>query len=110
MTNAPYHPKIDLQEATTRSRTARRIVAHSFPDELPGIVRKTVETALDSIPALAAEIVRLSTELRDTRIRRANLAAAARATLAAHHDGEPDPLAFLRDELEAQGYAAEGRA
>jgi hypothetical protein len=33
-----------------------------------------------------------------------DLAAAALATIAAHQDGEPDPLSYLRDELRAQGY------
>lgn len=33
----------------------------------------------------------------------ANLLAAARAAVAAHHDGEGDPLAYLRDELDAHG-------
>lgn len=111
MTNTPYHPRIDLQEAINRSRTARRIIANTWPDEsLPAILRRTLDTTLDAIPALAEEIERLSTELRDTRIRRANLAAAARATLSAHHDGERDPLSYVRDELDAQGYDAEGRS
>ncbi|GAA4232572.1 hypothetical protein GCM10022254_32800 [Actinomadura meridiana] len=111
MTNAPYHPKIDLQEAIRRSRTARRIIANTWPDEsLPTILRRALDTALDAVPALAEEIERLSTELRDTRIRRANLAAAARASLSAQRDGERDPLSYLRDELSAQGYTPEGRA
>jgi hypothetical protein len=38
------------------------------------------------------------------RLDRANLAAAAFATIAAHQDGEPDPLSYLRDELGAQGH------
>ncbi|MGI5207508.1 hypothetical protein ACQEU6_38765 [Spirillospora sp. CA-108201] len=111
MTNSPYHPKIDLQEAINRSRTALRIVANTWPDEsLPAILRRNLDEALNAIPSLAAEVERLSTELRDTRIHRANLAAAARATLNAHRDGERDPLSYLIDELHTQGYDAEGRA
>lgn len=111
MPDTPYHPRIDLQEAINRSRTARRIVANTWPDEsLPAILRRSLNTALDTIPALADEVARLSAELRDTRINRANLAAAGRATLTAHHDGERDPLSYLRDELDAQGYDVEGRA
>ncbi|WP_433475003.1 hypothetical protein ACQPZP_41070 [Spirillospora sp. CA-142024] len=111
MTNSPYHPRIDLQEAINRSRTARRIIANTWPDaSLPTILRRNLDNALDTIPALAAEIARLSTELRDNRIHRANLAAAARATLNAHSDGERDPHWYLRDELHAQGYDTEGRA
>jgi hypothetical protein len=37
---------------------------------------------------------------------RANLLAAMRATLAAHADGDPDPLWYLRDELDAAESAA----
>lgn len=110
MTNSPYHPRIDLQEAINRSRTARRIIANTWPESLPAILRKNLDNALDTIPALAAEAARLSTDLRDTRIHRANLAAAARATLKAHRDGERDPLSYLRDEIHAQGYDAEGCA
>lgn len=111
MPNTPYHPRIDLQEAINRSRTARRIIANTWADAtLPAILRVNLDAALDSIPVLAAEAERLSTELRDTRIHRANLAAAARATLSAHRDGERDPLSYLLDELHAQGYRDEGRA
>ena len=60
-----------------------------------------LEDAFNDVPALAAEITRLAAELNNTRLDRANLLAAARATIAAHHDGEPDPLSYLRDELDA---------
>ena len=38
---------------------------------------------------------------------RANLRAAMRATLAAHADGDPDPMWYLRDELDAPESAAD---
>ena len=38
----------------------------------------------------------------DARLDRANLRAAMRAALAAHADGEPDPMWYLRDELNAR--------
>lgn len=41
--------------------------------------------------------------LADLEVRHANLLAAARATIAAHRDGDPDPLAILRDELDEHG-------
>jgi hypothetical protein len=41
--------------------------------------------------------------LADLEVRYANLLAASRATIAAHHDGEPDPLGYLHDELAAHG-------
>jgi hypothetical protein len=54
-----------------------------------------------------ADAVALLGDLRRTRLalalargRYADLHAAARATLGAHRDGEPDPLAYLRDQLD----------
>ncbi|HET8662626.1 MAG TPA: hypothetical protein VFM55_27110 [Micromonosporaceae bacterium] len=59
----------------------------------------TIWTAIADIPVLLAELHRLTTLLTWTRTELANLLAAARATLAAHHDGEPDPLSYLRDQV-----------
>ena len=56
-------------------------------------------TALADIPVLLAELARLALLLTWARLHFANLLAAARATLAAHHDGEPDPLSYLRDQV-----------
>ena len=52
---------------------------------------------------LYTEIRRLRRRLASTLNDLHNLIAAARATLSADADGEPDPLYYLRDELEAQG-------
>jgi hypothetical protein len=60
------------------------------------------DRALADVPALGAVIARLGAELAETRMDRANLLAAVRATLAAHADGEADPLYYLRDEVEAR--------
>jgi hypothetical protein len=66
--------------------------------------------AFADAPALAAEITQLRAALTGARLDRANLAAAALAAIAAHDDGEPDPLSYVRDELRAQGYdPARGR-
>ncbi|OJF10743.1 hypothetical protein [Couchioplanes caeruleus] len=54
-------------------------------------------TAIADIPLLLAEIDRLAWLLSRTRWDFANLLAAARGTLAADHDGESDPLTYLRD-------------
>jgi ABC-type transporter Mla subunit MlaD len=59
--------------------------------------------ALDAIPLLCAEINRLRRHLASTLKDLHNLLAAARATLSANTDGEPDALYYLRDELQAQG-------
>ena len=49
------------------------------------------------------EYARLRPALGSLRMRYANLLAAARATLTATRDGEARPLAYLIDELAAQG-------
>jgi hypothetical protein len=69
-----------------------------------------IDRALSDIPALGAIIARLTAELADTRMDRANLLAAVRAALAAHADGEADPLAYIRDELNAPHDTAQARA
>jgi hypothetical protein len=99
MPHSPHSSRIDLQEVTDRNRSARRIVA-GFSTTLPMLSRfwRTLETALADTDTLSAELHRLRTD-------HANLLAATRATLSAHHDGEPDPLFYLRDELHAHGHA-----
>ncbi len=62
-------------------------------------IRTHLTTALADVPALLAEVRRLANLLARTRAEFANLLAAARATLAAHRDGEHDPLWYLRDQL-----------
>ncbi|MBV9161830.1 MAG: hypothetical protein JO281_09830 [Pseudonocardiales bacterium] len=49
------------------------------------------------------EYARLRPALGSLRMRYANLLAAARATLTAARDGDANPLAYLIDELGAQG-------
>lgn len=58
-----------------------------------------VDALTGDVVQLLTEINRLYHALRDARILAANLLAAIRAALHAHADGEPDPLAYLRDEL-----------
>jgi hypothetical protein len=50
-----------------------------------------------------ADNARLRRALASLRMHYANLLAAARATLTAARDGETNPLAYLVDELAAQG-------
>jgi hypothetical protein len=83
-TEHEHYPEADLQEVSDRHDNAT-------------LALHTIGAALGAIPKLCTEIRRL-------RARLANLVAAARATLSAHDDGEPDALYYLRDELEAQGY------
>ena len=64
-------------------------------------------TAVADVPVLLAEIERLRRLLAWTRTDHANLLAAAQATLAAHADGEDDPLYYVRDEVAAQRMAGQ---
>ena len=100
MPTLPYS-STDLQEVNTRNDHARRIVA-GFASAMPALTDlwRDIASALNDTAALSADITRLSAELHDTRLDRANLLAAIGATLAAHADGEPDPLCYLRDELD----------
>ena len=93
---------IDLQEVANRNDAARHIIA-GFSTAMPTLadIWRYLETALNDTLALSAEITRLTAELRDTRLDRANLLAAARATLGASLEEESDPLSYLRDELTA---------
>jgi hypothetical protein len=111
VTNTPHNDRNDLQEVTTRNTAARDIVAGFSAATPPTLadIWAYVETALADTPALVAEIDHLRTELGNVQLNRANLVAAIRATIDAYHDGEPDPLWYLRDELQAQGYATEDR-
>lgn len=63
-----------------------------------------MDDALRDIPALATEVTGLRTQLAACRLDRANLAAAGQATITAHRHGETDPLAYLSDELQSQGF------
>lgn len=59
----------------------------------------TIWTALADIPVMLIEIGRLAQLLTRARWDFADLLAAARATLEAASDGEPDPLSYLRDQV-----------
>lgn len=104
---------MSLEAVYARNDVARRIVAQAA-SALPGAAElwNQVDGALADVPALGAVIGRLVGELADTRMDRANLLAAMRATIAAHADGETDPLYYLRDELNARQArsAGHGRA
>ncbi|MBO3752102.1 hypothetical protein J5X84_39075 [Streptosporangiaceae bacterium NEAU-GS5] len=98
----PHDPLIDPQEARRHYlHTVHRLATHpALLSLLRGIeTGSAVLSALDFIPALCDEASRLRSLLARVRRDHANLIAAARATLAAAHEGEPDPLYYLRDEL-----------
>ncbi|GAA4953343.1 hypothetical protein [Actinoplanes utahensis] len=88
MTQDPNIPRPTLdQEAVRTHLHAARLRA----------TPATIWTAIGDIPVMLAELDRLARLLTRTRWNFADLLAAARATLAADHDGEADPLSYLRD-------------
>ena len=97
----PY-TNLDLQEIQTRNAAAHNIIT-GFAEATPMLadIWGYLEETLNDAPVLSAEVVRLSEALHAARLDRANLIAAARATIAADHDHERDPLSYLRDELDA---------
>ena len=110
MTNAHPNHHIDLEEITARNQTARQIIA-GFSTAMPTLAEiwQHLEAALADTPTLSAEITRLHAELTGTRLDRANLLAAIRATVGADAEGEGDPLGYLRDELDSAGAPASTR-
>ena len=105
------HPntEIDLQQINARNDQARHIVA-GCTSAMPTLADlwRPVDDALNDavllsalVARLSAQVSRLSDELDRARLDRANLRAAMRAALAARADGEPDPMWYLRDELNA---------
>jgi hypothetical protein len=104
----PRTSPVNLVEVSTRAQHAHHIVT-GFALATPALAGlwHQVNEALSDIPALTAEVIRLRAWLAACRIDRANLAAAARIAIAAYHNGDPDPLAWLRDELHAQGFGAD---
>jgi hypothetical protein len=93
--NQPHTPRlrIDLDEivSTIIIELARVQACPQCQASVAGLI--------DDLAHLTTEILRLHSTLIDERLISANLRAAIRAALGAHNDGEPDPLAYLRDEL-----------
>ena len=94
-------------EITTRNDVARDIIAGfaAVTPTLAGVFR-LIDAALADLPAALADLGRVRAELDAVRLDRANLLAAIRATLSAVAEGEPDPLGYLRDELDADSAPA----
>ena len=88
MTNRPRIPRptVDPEAVLTHLHAAR-----TRPTPV------AIWTAIADIPSLLAEIERLTELLSRTRWDFADLLAAARATIAADHEGEADPLSYLSD-------------
>jgi hypothetical protein len=97
-------------EITTRNDISRDIIA-GFAAVTPTLagVWQLIDTALADLPTVLADLRRVRVELEAVRLDRANLLAAIRATLAADAESEPDPLGYLRDELDSTDARAETR-
>ena len=107
--NAPYSA-IDIPEVMSRNQAARDIVT-GFASATPTLSAawQHIEAALADARDLATEVTRLSAELAAARLWHANALAAMRATIGAQRDGEPDPLYYIRDELNAPQNLSEAR-
>jgi hypothetical protein len=103
MTNPHPHSRTDLEEIAARNQTGRHMIA-GFAAEMPALAEfwRHLDTALAGNLTICTEAARLNAELAAARLDRANLLAAIRATLAAHADGEHDPLYYLQDEMDAR--------
>ena len=102
MTHTNPSSDSDLTHISARNEQARHIVA-GCASALPTLADmwRPLADALSDTRALCAQLGQLSAELDHSRLENAYLRAAMRATLAAHADGEPDPLWYIRDELNA---------
>lgn len=111
MSNAVPYSSIDLREVMARNSAALDVLA-GFATAAPTLAPawQVIRAALVDVVDLADEAGRLSAELAAARLGRANALAAMRATLAADSDAEPDPLSYLRDELQAADSAPGSRA
>jgi hypothetical protein len=111
MTNTAPYSAVSIPEVMNRNHAARDIVS-GFASATPTLspAWQYIEAALADARDLATEVARLAAELAAARLSHANALAAMRATIAAHRDGEPDPLYYLRDELQAPQNATQTRA
>jgi hypothetical protein len=89
-------------ESAIRNDISRDIIA-GFAAVTPTLAGawRLIDAALADLPFALAELGRARAELELARLDRANLLAAIQATLAADADGDPDPLGYLRDELDS---------
>lgn len=87
--------RLDLDAIRSRYRQA-------IDSATPGRMSVALLASASDVLPLASEVERLSALVLDTRLAHANLRAAVRAALSAARDGEPDPFAYLADELHGE--------
>jgi hypothetical protein len=98
----------DLQNVAARHQLAQGL-AQAAAAEHPADIWRHLLAAFADIPALTAQVNYLRADLAGARLQHANLSAAVLAAIAAHDEGETDPLCYLRDELRAQGHDVSSR-
>ncbi|MFI6902015.1 hypothetical protein ACIBKY_12180 [Nonomuraea sp. NPDC050394] len=111
LTHRHPYPDADLQEVLSRNHTAAHLLtalARATPAHAP--IWDHIHLALVDERDILAELASVRAERAADRRRRADLIAAMRATLAAHAEGEHDPLFYIRDEVQAQERAEARRA
>ena len=101
--NQPAIPRLQINLDAILGTIALELARVRICDQC----QQSVPSLINDLADLVAELTRLAGELDQARLDRANLRAAMRATLAAHADGEADPLWYLRDELHAAESAAD---
>src|SRR5271166_4286759 len=97
--NQPHIPQLQIDIETILSTIALELARVRICAQCQG----SVLSLIDDLAQLVGEITRLHSTLVQERLISANLRAAIRAALGAQSDGEPDPLAYLRDEFPDTG-------
>ena len=96
--NQRHLPRLNIDTEAIASRI------HALAETtLCGLCDSAVRQLAADTTHLITETHRLHDALTAARLEAAILRAAIRATLGADADGEPDPLAYLRDELPEAG-------
>jgi hypothetical protein len=105
VTNIPLDREVFLLEVDARATVAHHVI-NGFALAIPALsdLWQQIDNSISDTATLITEIRDQYAALTMCRLNRANIAAAGLATLTAWHDGEADPLAYLRDELTAQGF------
>ncbi len=97
MTTSPHTsrpPKLSVDVPAVLARHHAITRAGTAPELYGALLDSTAD-----VPVLVAELERVWSQLLRLRLQHANLRAAARASLAAHRDGDADPFGYLVDEL-----------
>jgi hypothetical protein len=97
--NQPHTPQLQIDLDEILGTIALELVVVRICEQC----QASVPSLINDLAQLVTEITRLHSALIRERLISANRLAAIRAALGAQADGEPDPLAYLRDELPESG-------